>query len=451
MSWTRRRFLEAGATALGAATIAGRVQAQAKAAAPALVLKPEKGAQLRVLRWKAFVAGDEKAWNANSEKYTTATGVKVVVDSQSWEEVRPLALAAATEGKGYDIYISTFEDAHRYPDKLVQVNDVAEYLGAKYGGWYHAAQAYCRHQAKSGPNPWVAIPMGATGWCLVFRQSHIEAAGFARIPDNLDDFLKLCRGLQAKGTPAGFALGNATGDANSWTHWVLWAHNAKLVDARNNITIDSKETLAALEYAKELYQTFIPGTLGWRDPENNRAFLEGKISLTSNAISVYYAARSSREPRLEAMAGDIGHANMPVGRTRRPTELNMPFPMMIFRHTKYPEAAKDYLRFMMEREQYVPWQQAALGYVTQPLRAYESNPLWNSDPKVTPFRDAMKVMLPNGYAGEIGAASATAMAEFVVVNMFADAVSGAMTPREAMQRATTRAQRIYGSARMKGA
>ena len=41
-------------------------------------------------------------------------------------------------------------------------------------------------------------------------------------------------------------------------------------------------------------------------------------------------------------------------------------------------------RFMMEKEQYEPWQKAAIGYVTQPLKAYESNPLWKSDPKNTP-------------------------------------------------------------------
>ena len=41
--------------------------------------------------------------------------------------------------------------------------------------------------------------------------------------------------------------------------------------------------------------------------------------------------------------------------------------MMIFKYTKFPNAAKEYLRFMMEREQYVPWQEASIGYVCHPL------------------------------------------------------------------------------------
>ena len=61
---------------------------------------------------------------------------------------------------------------------------------------------------------------------------------------------------------------------------------------------------------------------------------------------------------------------------------------------------------MMEREQYVPWQEASIGYVCHPLGGYESSPFWTADPKNTPYRDCMKNMTPNGYAGELGYASA---------------------------------------------
>jgi multiple sugar transport system substrate-binding protein len=143
------------------------------------------------------------------------------------------------------------------------------------------------------------------------------------------------------------------------------------------------------------------------------------------------------------MAADIGHANLPVGPVGKTTELNLFFPMMVFKYSKYPNAAKAYLAFMMEKQQYEPWQQASIGYVTQPLKAYEANPIWTVDPKHTPYRDAMKVMLPNGYAGEMGYASAAAMADFIMVNMVAEAASGSKTPKEAAERAQKRAERYY--------
>lgn len=436
----RRDFLKLSA-GLAAGAAAGGVLAQDKkaAAVPALNLKPEKGAKLRVLRWKRFVQGDEDMWLANTKKFTEKTGIEVRVDSEGWEDVRPKAAVAANIGSGPDIIISTFEDAHQYPDKLVDVSDVANYLGAKYGGWYDASKAYGMHDK----NKWVAIPMGCAGNSIVHRESHMKAAGFSTFPKDTDGFLKMMQAMKAKGTPGGFALGNATGDGNAWTHWVLWAFGGKMVDTKNNVVINSPETIKALEYAKALYQTFIPGTLSWLDPNNNKAFLDGQLSVTANGISIYYAAKTSTDPKLKEIAADIQHANFPIGPVGHPTELNLVFPMMVFKYSKYPNAAKDYLRFMMEKEQYEPWQQAAIGYVTQPLKAYESNPIWTIDPKHTPYRDAMKIMIPNGYAGTMGYASAAAMADFIVVNMVAEAASGAKTPAEAAERAEKRAQRYY--------
>ena len=439
----RRNFLKmsaglAAGAAAGAATSDALAASKPAAGAPALHLKPEKGAKLRVLRWKRFVQGDEDLWMANTKKFTEKTGIEVRVDSEGWEDVRPKAAVAANIGSGPDIIISTFEDAHQYPDKLVDVSDLANYLGAKYGGWYDASKAYGIDR-----NKWVAIPMGCAGNAVVYRESMMKAAGFSAFPKDTDGFLKLMQALKAKNTPGGLALGNATGDGNCWTHWLLWAFGGKMVDEKNNVVINSPETIKALEYAKELYATFIPGTLSWLDPNNNKAFLDGQISVTVNGISIYYAAKNSTDPKLKAMADDIQHANLPIGPVGHSTELNLVFPMMIFKYSKYPQAAKEYLRFMMEKEQYEPWQAAANGYVTQPLKAYESNPIWTVDPKNTPYRDAMKIMIPNGYAGTMGYASAAAMADFIVVNMVAEAASGSKSPQEAAKRAEQRALRYY--------
>ena len=434
----RRDFLKATAgVAAGSALGAGAGLFAPEAMAQAYKVVPEKGATLRVLRWKRFVQGDEDVWAANTKKFTETTGIPVRVDAEGWEDVRPKAAVAANVGSGPDIIISTMEDAHQYPEKLVDVSDLANYLGNKYGGWYPLAKDYGMHNGK-----WVAIMMGAAGNAIVYRESHVKAAGFDTVPRDLGGFLKLCQALKAKGTPSGFALGNATGDS-SWTHWLVWAHGGKLVDAKNNVIINSPETIAALEYSKQLYETFIPGTLSWLDPNNNKAFLDGQLSLTANGISIYYAAKTSQDPKLQELANDIQHAYFPVGVDGKARELNLVFPMMIFKYSKYPHAAKEYLRFMMEKEQYVPWQEASIGYVCHPLAAYEKSAFWTEDPKKTPYRDSMKIMTPNGFAGEMGYASAAAQADFIIPNMVAEAASGSKTPKEAAERAQKRAERYY--------
>ena len=49
-----------------------------------------------------------------------------------------------------------------------------------------------------------------------------------------------------------------------------------MVDENDKVVINSPETMKALDYAKELYETFIPGTASWLDPINNKAFLAAR-------------------------------------------------------------------------------------------------------------------------------------------------------------------------------
>ncbi len=132
--YPRRSFLKSMAS-LAAIPMVG-AGAQAAAAPVPLRYTPEAGAKLRVLRWKRFVQGDEDLWLANTKKFTEMTGIEVVTDNEGWEDVRPKAAVAANIGSGPDVILGWFDDAQQYPDKLVDLSDLANYLGGKYGGWY---------------------------------------------------------------------------------------------------------------------------------------------------------------------------------------------------------------------------------------------------------------------------------------------------------------------------
>lgn len=434
---SRRRVLKSGAglAAAGALTGSGLIR---PARAQDMSFTPEDGAQLRVLRWSRFVQGDEDGFMANVDKFTDLTGVPVTVDNESWEDVRPKAAVAANVGSGPDIIFGWYDDPHQYPDKLVDLTELADYLGGKYGGWFGAAETYGTREGR-----WIGLPWGAAGNCLVYRQSWVEEAGFSDFPGDTDGFLELCRALAANGHPPGLALGNAVGDGNTWTHWLLWSHGGRMVDENNEVVINSPETIAALNYVRQLYETFIPGTISWLDPNNNRAFLAGDISLTANGISIYYAAKNHEDTAIRELAEDINHANMPIGPVGQPTELHLFTQAMVFGYTSYPNACKEFLRFLWEWDQYAPWQQAAEGYVTHPLQAYDENPVWTEDPKNTPYRDCIRNMLYNGFSGSLGYSSAAAMADYIVVNMVAEAASGAKSPEDAAADAQRRAERYY--------
>ncbi|HLT00941.1 MAG TPA: ABC transporter substrate-binding protein [Geminicoccaceae bacterium] len=443
--FTRRDTIQLGAGALaGAALLRPRFAGAQQRYAVKDVTPPEipieDGASLRVVRPSKFVDGDERLFVENSNRFTEKTGVQVTIDLEAWEDLRPKTAVAANIGSGPDIVLGWLDDPHQFPEKLVDLTDIAEYLGEKYGGWFDAPRAY-------GVNPadgrWIAMPIGTGGGVINYRQSWVQEAGFETFPNDFEGLLEVCKGLQRIGHPAGFALGNAVGDANAWTHWILWGFGSSVVDENNQVVVDNPKTIEALEYAKELSSTFIPGTLSWLDPNNNKAFLVGEIGLTHNGISIYYVAKNSDDPAMQAIAEDLQHASPPIGPVGHPTETSLTVNSFIFRHTPYPNAAKAYLLHMFEEDQYAPWQEASIGYWQHTLAAYDNMPFWTDDPKATPFRDIAKNLKPYFYKGTPGYHSAAVLADYVVVNMFASVCSGEATPKEAAAEAQRRAERYY--------
>jgi multiple sugar transport system substrate-binding protein len=420
----------------GAALVGSGFSPFAPAQASEWKSAPEKGAKLRVLRWKRFVQGDEDAWLANTKKFSEQFKIDVRVDSENWEDVRPKAAVAANVGSGPDIIIGTHDDPHQYPDKLVDLTDLATYFDEKYK-WYDVCKRYGMRDKK-----WIGLPMGAAGNAITYRMSHVKAAGFDGIPKDTAGFLKLCQALKEKGLPpAGFTQGHGVGDGNNYAHWLLWSHGGKMVDENNKVTINSPETIDAIKYSVELYKTFIPGTESWLDVNNNRAFLAGQVSVIANGVSAYYAAKN--DPKMAEMAADIGTTNLPVGKSGKDIELHQVTSMVLFKYSKYPNAAKAYLQFMFEKPQMDEWIKGSSAYCCQTLKAYADNPIWTADPAFAPYAKASETLRTNGYAGKLGPASAAVMADYVLVDMFAEACTGQHSPEDAAARAEKRAKRYY--------
>ena len=108
-----------------------------------------------------------------------------------------------------------------------------------------------------------------------------------------------------------------------------------MVDESGKVAINSPETLAAIAYAQELYKTFIPGTEGWLDVNNNRAFLAGQVSITANGVSLYYAAKN--DPKLADMAKDIRCTSLPIGPVGKSVELHQTTTATIFKYYEVSE------------------------------------------------------------------------------------------------------------------
>ena len=316
---------------------------------------------------------------------------------------------AANTGAGPDIIVGWAEDPHIYADKLLDMTDIATYLGKKYGGWLVPR----REVRQEGPRQqWIGLPMGGPAARCVYRMSGRRRRATTSIPTDHAGFLKLCQDLKKINKPAGFALGNAVGDGNGYCNWMLWSHGG-MAGRRGRQGRDQQQgDHEALRYVKELYQTFIPGTLSWDDINNNRAYAAGEIVRhAERRVDVLLA--QERPATTAAVAEDTGMMRMPTGPAGKMAENVLLLNAMVFKHTRFPNAAKEYLRFMMEQEQYDPWLTGCGGYWSHPLAAYAKSEVWTSDPKLAVYRDTNTVEFWSGYKGPIGAASGSVAADYV--------------------------------------
>src|SRR5215212_3075069 len=227
------------------------------------------------MRWKRFVPAEDDAFNAMVAAFKAATGTEMNVFSESFEDVQPKASVAANTGQGLDLAWGLHTLPQLFPTKVLKLNDVADYLGKKYGGWTDAAAITC----KQG-NDWLGIPVATIGGYMTYRKSAVDKAGFTEFPKDFPGFLEICKALS---------------------------------------------------------DTFIPGTASWNDGSNNKAYLSGGLYCTANGISIYVAAKD--DPTKKELTEDTYHALWPVGPVGKPTELQLCVPILAFKFTKFPNAA----------------------------------------------------------------------------------------------------------------
>ena len=135
---------------------------------------PEKGAKLRVLRWKRFVQGDEDVWAGQHRRSSprrpasrcasTPKAGKTCGPRRRW---RRTSAAARTSSSARSRTRTSIRRS------CVDVTDVANYLGNKYGGWYPACQGLLHARQEVDRRSCWAPP--ATR--IVYRESHDEGGG----------------------------------------------------------------------------------------------------------------------------------------------------------------------------------------------------------------------------------------------------------------------------------
>ena len=391
--------------------------------------------RLSISTFGIFVPGMNELFKKQVNEWAAKHGAKVDIEFARLEDLVVKLTTAAETGVGPDILAGEPSAPNLYPEALLDVDDVAEELGNKYG-WFPVCEEIC----KIGGH-WKAIPWYASNQAIVIRKDLLLATG-EPMPSSdwtWEDLLRIAKKIKdVSGISVGFALGHASGDANQFCYPLLWSYGGKEVEKDGKtIALDSPETRQALRFLKKLYaEAMVPGVLGWDDASNNRLFLAGVIAMTNNSGSIYWASKKAN-PYVRANMTHLVFPSGPAGKFQL-AEIRSYF---VFKYTKYPELAKDLIKYVMEKDQYLPYMAMGEGNTSPPLIEYTKHPMWE-DPILHPFIEANDVLEPIGYPGPVTREAAETHARFVIVDMFANVARGVPVD-EAITKAVNEMISIY--------
>lgn len=417
-----------------AATAARVVPGQASAATPAA----SGSKTLTFMHESSFIPPfDKYMTDTLAPAYKQATGVQINYDTVSVGSLQSKVTAAVQTNAGPDLTLLEFNWAHLYDEKLVDLTDIAEDLGTRFGGWYDVVKDAVVVNGK-----WKSIPLGNIGQLMVYRTDWFKEVGFDTFPDTWDGLLEAGTKLKEKGHPIGLTMGHGFGDNHGWMYPLLWSFGGREVDKDGKkVVLDSDETAKAVDYVRTLYEKAqLPDVLGWTDPSNNKGFLSEQISCTNNASSILSTAKTD----FPQIAPNIGHALNPKGPGGERFQLLNPWTHAVLAFSSDTQVSRDFMKWLNDEKQFSGWLAAGDAYYAPFLHAYDDHPMWNKEPRMQPYKDSVQYSHLPGWPAAPGRATAESLAKYVISDMFAKAAQGDPT-RSVIATATAQLKEIYGA------
>jgi ABC-type glycerol-3-phosphate transport system substrate-binding protein len=391
--------------------------ATAAAALPLVHIRTAGAAgRLNVALWDHWVPAGNDAMRKVVGAWAEQNKVDVNLDFLSSNIVTIMA-AEAQAKTGHDVYAFDMWNVHAYADYLDPMDDIMQSFIAKYGkiGRAYEYLGVSEGHWKAIPVAWGSAPLTPCARISMLKDyAGIDIQKWfpahPATPETSAEWtyetqLKAAEACKKAGAAFGFGCGPTTDSNQTWGA-TFGAFGAQLVDAKGNITVDSDNVRAALEYAKRMVPFLPPDTIQYDDASNNRALISGKSAMIWNPPSAWAVAKRDA-PQIAADCWTFPNPRGPAGRfvPMRPYF----FGLWSFAQNK--SAARDLLTFLGEREQMETLTTATAGYDIPPYASMADFKVWEEvePPKGTvynypirPWHDAEYYVTGSSGPPEIG-------------------------------------------------
>ena len=455
-----------------------RILAAALGAAMGFSVTLPASAQEKLVVWwtKGFYPAEDVALNAMVERFEKKTGVKVDLSLYAVQDVIPKTVAALDSGNPPDVGFGQtydFQVTGKWASegKLVDLTDVIAPIKDKF---LPNTVSTTYLQGPGGKKAYYAIPIYQQTIHIQYWKDMLAEAGFKEsdIPKDwkaywswwCDKFQPAYRQKTGKRI---FAIGQPMGVDSSDSffsfHQYMLAYNVRLVDDNGKLLVNDPKNRAGIIKALKDYTDIYtkgctpPSSTSWKDPDNNVAFHNKSTAMTHNAtISIAAkwlddANNPALTPEQRAQAKkyyeeNIATAGWPNKADGTPMNYLAAIKTAVaFSAAKNPKRAKEFLAFVVEDENLIPYTEGTLGRWYSTTKAGADRPWWVDG------KDPHRKMVSNQFRAGTGVFPFVANYKFTILNnenVWAKAMSRVVndkwTPEKAADEMIARIKEVAG-------
>jgi multiple sugar transport system substrate-binding protein len=435
-----RRSLVQGSGSLGLATYLGSKSVGANAATlvQSTPTTDISGSSLSILQWQHFVPSFDEWFETFLNEWGETNGVEVQLDRINTADVPATFAGEIGAESGHDI-VEHIASLPQYEESVLDLADLVAEATSRHGNQLEMAKA-------NSFNPTTGKTFGfCHGYAADpanYRKSLWETASLPDGPATYDDLLTGGTSIfNDEGVQMGIGMSQEI-DSNMAAQAMIWAFGGAVQDEDENITINSPETIAAVEFMKSLFESCMtPEVFGWNAASNNQLLVAGQASYILNSISAYRTAQEQQPDTAE----DIFFSpplEGPGGADRALAHGHAVFTSMIPTYAENPDTAMEFLLHLTANYQAASEASKLYNFPafpdTFPTLFEDGGPLENdpngSEPadKLVPLKSANDWTVNLGWPGPANAMIGEAFNTFVLSDMMAQAARGDVTPEEAV-------------------
>jgi len=387
------------------------------------------GGNLNRLQWSHFVPDYDTYLDKWAADWGAKNGVTVKIDRIPQADLPTVAAAEAGAKSGHDLFGHWSQGfAALFEDNLLDISDICENAASKYGGFIPAGEAIGKVNGKWRDYPNFFIPFPS-----LWRKDAWTTVGYPNGPQKWQDLLDAAAKLKANNTPIGTSYAQNSDAEQTWRS-LLWSYGGGEFTADGKgVAIDSPETRAAMQFAKDLLPFQDPAVLSWGDVDNNTCLQSKRCSWIYNPISAYRTIET-QDPELFKNV----FVNLPLSGPKAQICSIQWECYGIWNFSKNIDAAR---QFLIDYIPEFPDQAVRSKGYNNPFlksRLQKPMPVIGTDPKLQALQDIANYARSIGYPGPSTKAAFDSLNTHILPDLFTNYATGKKSLNDAIAEATKR-------------